>query len=78
MGGDFDGDPLAYFKAKAVQSVDFFGIVCEQAEGFTAQVPQNLSANPVFTQIRLEAQFYIRLNRVQALFLQFVGLELVD
>ena len=74
----FNGNPFRNFYTEAFKTVNLFGIVREQAEFPGTQVLEDLRANPVFTQIRGEAELFVRFYRVVAPILERIGLELVD
>ncbi len=63
------------FQSVALQPDDFFRIVGQQPDGFQAEVHEDLRAEAVFAQVHVEAELFVRLNGVVALFLQFVGLD---
>ena len=66
------------FYAEAFEAVDFFRVVRQQAQFFGSQILQNLSADPIFAQVWRKAQLFIGFYGVIALFLEDVGLQLVD
>ena len=63
--------------AKAVQTVNLLRIIGQQAQLLRAEVLQNLSADPVFTQVGRKAELYVCLDCIEALFLQFIRLQLL-
>lgn len=69
---------LADFYTEAVQTVNLLRIIGQQAQLLRAEVLQDLSADPVFAQVGRKAELYVCLNGIEALFLQFIRLQLVD
>ena len=63
--------------AEAVQTVNLLRIIGQQAQLLRAEVLQDLRADPVFAQVGREAELDVRLDRVEALLLKLVGLELL-
>ena len=51
VGAGFDGKLLGDLQAVTFQADDFLGIVGQQADGFQAQVGQNLRAQSVLAQV---------------------------
>src|SRR5664280_702833 len=58
------------------KSYYLLGIVCYQPHFFNAKVHKYLGAYAVISQIRLEPELQIGLNRIESLVLQFISLEL--
>src|SRR5690606_27548346 len=61
----------------AVESDDLAGVVGEEADGVEPEIEEDLGADPVVAQVRLESEPLVRLDGIQAPVLQVVGLELV-
>ena len=61
----------------ALEADDLRRVVRQQAHGGQPEIDEDLRADTVVTQIRREAECLVRLDRVGALLLQLVGLELV-
>src|SRR5690348_5412843 len=76
MRSDFERH-AADAHAIALQAFDFVRVIGQQPRLADAKVAQNLSADPVVAQILLESELQIGLNRVEALVLQRVSLDLV-
>ena len=53
-------------------------IVCHQPDGCVAEILEYLRGNSKPPLLRLETQPLIGIDRVEALVLQFIGLQLVD
>ena len=65
----FDRHAFDDFYAKAFEAINLQGIVGEQPQFPGTQVLENLSANPIFAQIRRKAQLFVGFYRIVALFL---------
>jgi len=69
---------LHHLEPVSFQSFDLAGIVGQQPHAPHAEIFQNLRANAVIPQIRRKTETQIGVHRVQSLFLQLVGLQLVN
>lgn len=77
VGVDFseDGNLFNDFKAVAVESDDFFGIVGKEANFSEAEIGEDLGADAVFTEVGVVAEFEVGVDGVITLFLEFVGAD---
>ena len=73
-----DGDAFYDFDAEAFEAVDFFRVVREQADFFSAHVLENLGTDPVFAKVRSETEFFVGFDCIVALFLEDIGFEFID
>lgn len=78
LGFHFDGDAFYDFDAEAFEAVDFFRVVREQADFFSAHVLENLGTDPVFAKVRSETEFFVGFDCIVALFLEDIGFEFID
>ncbi len=76
-GGGLDGDLLDDFDAIDLEPAGFFGVVGEDFDLFEAEVPEDLSADAVVAFVGGKAEFEIGVNGVEALLLEFVGVEFI-
>src|SRR6266545_2234116 len=74
----FDGDPLDNVYAVSFKPNDFLWIIGHQPDVLHPQVNEDLGADTVITQIRLESQLQVSLHRVLPPVLPGVGLQLID
>ena len=74
---DLDRHALGDLYAEAVQTVNLLRIIGQQAQLLCAEVLQNLSADPVFTQVGRKAELYVCLDGIEALFLQLIRFSLL-
>src|SRR5215813_12694196 len=68
--GDLDGQPLYDREAIALETGALRGIVGQQAQVLQTQVHQDLRADAVVTQVRLEAECRVRFHGVHSLILK--------
>src|SRR5215471_16057198 len=73
-----DRHALVYAQAVALESDEFAGVVGDGADRMQPEIEQDLRADTVVAQIGLEAELLVRLDRIGALILQLVRLELVE
>ena len=67
---------LNHFEPVTFQPDHFFGIVRQESELAHAEIEQDLRTESVIAQIRRQAEFHIRFDRVESFLLQFVGVNL--
>src|SRR5262245_6077757 len=77
VGRDLQGHPLDDMQPVAFQPGALRRVVGEQAQVLHPEIDEDLGADPVVTQISLEAQQVVRFDRVFTLVLQLVGPDLV-
>src|ERR1700719_1734571 len=73
IGLRFDRKLFDNIETVSFESDHFFGIVREETDLADSEVNQNLGTGAVFTEVDRKSQFFIGFNRVEALFLEFVG-----
>ena len=73
LGGD--GDLFDDFKAVAIESNHFFGVVGEEADFSEAEVGKDLGSDAVFAEVRVVAEFEVGVDGIVALFLEFIGVD---
>ena len=78
VGCGFDRHLLADREAVALEPDDLLRVVGEDADAGQAEVAEDLGADPVVAQVGGQAELEVGLDRVRALLLQLVGLELVE
>ena len=76
LGLDFAGDTLDDLNARGFQGSDFVRVVREQSNPIHRQGFQNTSRQLEAAVVGFEPQFFVGFNRVEALVLQCVGLQL--
>src|SRR4051794_12145503 len=74
----FQRHPIADAQAVALEANHLARVVRDRPDRFEAEVEQDLRTDAVVAQVRLEAETFIRLDRVRAFILQLVRLELVQ
>lgn len=75
VGFDADGDLLGDFEAVTFEADEFAGIVGEEANFFEAEIDEDLGADAVFAQVHAVAELEVRLDGVEARFLELVGFD---
>ena len=75
--GDLDRDALDDLEAVALEADDLHGVVREEPDPREPEVGEDLRADAVVAHVGAEAEHLVRLDRVEALVLERVGLELV-
>ena len=78
VGLNHDGDPLGDGDAVSLQTHNLFGVVGHQAHLPDTQIYQDLRANAIIPQIRLEAQLDIGIHRIHPALLKLIGPDLID
>ena len=78
VAGTSSGSALHHLEAVAFDAHDLLRVVGEDLEVLDAQVHQDLRADAVVTKVGAEAERVVGLDRVLALILELVGLELVE
>jgi hypothetical protein len=76
--GDFDGDFLDDFKLVPIETNYLSGVVGHETNFAHAKIVKNLGSHAVIAKVRTESKPLISLNRIEALFLQFVGTYFVS
>src|SRR5919202_5687840 len=73
-----DGDTLVHAQTVPLQPYQLLRVVRDRPDRLDAEVEEDLRADAVVAQIRLEAELLVRLNGVRAAVLELVRLELVE
>src|SRR5829696_6111923 len=73
---DANGNLFNDFQAITFETDNFFGIIGEKANGFEAEINENLCAETVFAEVHSIAQLEVCLNGIETVLLQFVGPDL--
>ena len=76
IGFDADRDLLDNFEAVTFETDDFPGVVGEEADAFETEIDEDLGTDAVLAEVHAVAEFLIRLDGVETIFLEFVGLNL--
>src|SRR6202022_4665837 len=76
--GDLERHLIDDLEAEALDPGDLARVVREEANRREPEVGEDLRADPVVPGVGREAELGVRLDRVTALLLQLVGLELVE
>ncbi|MFM1943711.1 MAG: hypothetical protein RI897_2693 [Verrucomicrobiota bacterium] len=75
IGFDPDGELFCDGEAVAFEADDFARVIGEEPDGFEAEVGEDLGSESVLTQVHAEAEGAVGFDRIEALFLEFVGLD---
>src|SRR5262249_37725792 len=73
-----DRDLLDDLNAEPLDPDDLLRVVREDPDGREAEVGEDLVADPVIPHVGCEAELEVRLDRVEPVLLQLVGLQLVE
>jgi len=76
-GCNLDGDLLDDFDAVDFESAGFLGVIGEYFDLFESEVTEDLGADAVVAFVGGKAEFDVGVNGVEALLLEFVGVEFV-
>src|SRR3990172_2045388 len=74
---DLHRDPLNDLEAVSFETDDLLGIVCHEPHLSDPEIDKDLRADAIVPQVGLEPELDIRLDRVHALVLELICLELV-
>ena len=77
VGCHLDRYILDDFQPVGLQTDSFHRVVGQQAHLVNTQMAQHLRATAVVALVGLETQMDVGVNRIEALFLQFIGCDLV-
>ena len=77
VGLDFDRHALHNLETVGRDARNLARVICEEAHLADPEVGKNLRSRAVLAQIGLEPEVQVRLDGVHALFLQFIGTQLV-
>src|SRR3954465_3722516 len=73
-----DGDALADGETVAFEADELARIVRDRTDRLESQIEEDLGADAVVAEVRLEAERLVRLDSVGAAVLQLIGLQLVE
>ena len=76
VGRGADRDHFDDLQPVAFEADDFFRVVGQEAHFPHAEIDEDLRAEAVVAQLRREAEFFVGLHGVEALLLEFVGVDL--
>lgn len=76
VGVEAEGELLGDFEAVAVEADDLFGVVGEEADLADSEVVEDLGAHAIVAEVGGEAEFFVGFDGVEALLLEFVGVDL--
>ncbi len=74
-GSHFARYPLGYAYSGTLESLDFIGIVREQAHGMNAEALENFGGQGEVAVVGFETEAFVGFDSIKAGVLKFVGLE---